>query len=52
MRLLLAAALLLPQAEPIQKVEGIDEGRRIAAGEGSFADDSGPLAVHLYRIER
>ncbi len=32
------------------KVEVIDEGREILAGDGAFADEFGPLAVHLYRI--
>ena len=32
------------------KVEVIDEGREVVADDGSFADEFGPLAVHLYRI--
>jgi hypothetical protein len=34
------------------KIEVIDEAREIIADEGSFADEFGPLAVHLYRIAR
>ena len=34
------------------RVEVLDEGRQIVAGEGTFADEFGPLAVHLYRIPR
>ncbi|MBI3855325.1 MAG: hypothetical protein HY293_06505 [Planctomycetes bacterium] len=34
------------------KIEVIDEGRQIAAGDGTFSDEFGPLALHLYRIEK
>ncbi len=34
------------------KVEVIDEGRSIAAEDGKFTDEFGPLAVHLYRVEK
>jgi hypothetical protein len=34
------------------KVDVIDENRQIVAGDGAFADEFGPLAVHLYRIEK
>lgn len=33
------------------KVEVIDENRSIVAEDGTFGDEFGPLAVHLYRIE-
>jgi hypothetical protein len=34
------------------KVEVIDEGREIVAEEGTFTDEFGPIAVHLYRIRK
>jgi len=34
------------------KVEVIDEGRSIVAEDGKFTDEFGPLAVHLYRVEK
>jgi hypothetical protein len=34
------------------RVEVIDEGRAIAAEEGTFTDEFGPIAVHLYRIRK
>lgn len=33
-------------------VEVVDEGRTITAADGSFRDDFGPLAEHIYRIKR
>jgi hypothetical protein len=31
-------------------IEVVDEGRTITAAAGTFADDFGPLAVHIYKI--
>ncbi len=32
------------------RIEVVDEERSITAGDGTFADEFGPLAVHVYRI--
>jgi hypothetical protein len=34
------------------KIDVLDENRQIVAGDASFTDEFGPLAVHLYRIEK
>jgi hypothetical protein len=34
------------------KIEVVDEGRLITAGDGAFADDFAPLQEHVYRIPK
>jgi hypothetical protein len=34
------------------RVEVVNEDRTLTAGSGSFADEFGPLGVHIYRIKQ
>jgi len=36
----------------VTRVEVVDENRQLTAGGGSFADEFGPLGVHIYKIKQ
>jgi hypothetical protein len=44
------ATIAVPELAAGAEIEVLDEDRVIRAQAGSFRDDFGPLAVHLYRV--
>lgn len=46
------ATISVPDLRAGAEIEVLDENRVIRAQAGSFRDDFGPLAVHLYRVKQ
>jgi len=46
------AQIMVKGLEPGIKIEVVDENRTIKAADGAFADEFGPLAVHIYSIPK
>lgn len=46
------ATIEVPGLKAGTRIEVVDEDRTITATAGGFADDFGPLAVHIYKIKR
>ena len=46
------ATIKMPGLESGTRIEVVDEGRTIVSTTGAFADEFGPLGIHIYKIKQ